>query len=599
MISRFGANRFFLLIKLVPFFVATLAMLRAADFNVRDFGARGDGVTLDSPAINAAIEAAAAAGGGTVKFPAGRYLSFSIRLKSNLALFLDAGATILAAKPSPGFGSYDPAEPNEHDKYQDFGHSHWQNSLIWGIALENVSIYGSGRIEGTDGLTRRGPPAKKDAEQSAAATPDAAQPKPISVENGEEAIAETETKTAGQSQRPPRRFSMEGQGNKAIALKLCRNVILRDVTILNGGHMAVLATGVDNLTIDNLKVDTLRDGFDVDACRNVRISNCSVNSPHDDGICLKSSFGLGEARACENITITNCQVTGYDAGSFLDGTFKRTMERAPDRDGPTGRIKFGTESNGGFKNITISNCVFDRSRGLALETVDGGVIEDVTISNITMREVSNSPLFLRLGARLRAPANTPVGAIRRVTISNVVVSDADARYASIIAGVPGHPIEDVLLSNIRIHYRGGLTMQHVAEQPTALTNHFFQRAPGQRFQPGAERPTTEPRELFDIPEREIGYPEPSMFGLLPAYGLFVRHAKDIVVENVEVSFAKDDTRHAVVLMDVAGITFDRFKAQRVGDAAMFVLRDVRDFALRNSPPLPDKIIDSATQKSLP
>src|ERR1043165_3269305 len=188
---------------------------------------------------------------------------------------------------------------------------------------------------------------------------------------------------------------MNGLGNKAISLKLSRNVTLRDFSILNGGHFAPLATGVDNLTLDNLKVDTNRDGFDIDACRNVRVSNCSVNAPHDDAIVLKSSYALGEARPCENVTIANCQVTGYDVGSFLDGTFKRTLERAPDRDGPTGRIKFGTESNGGFKNITITNCVFDRSRGLALETVDGGAIEDVTITNITMRDVSNSPLFIR------------------------------------------------------------------------------------------------------------------------------------------------------------------------------------------------------------
>ena len=163
------------------------------------------------------------------------------------------------------------------------------------------------------------------------------------------------------------------------SLKLCRNVVIKDITLYMGGHFALLATGVDNLTIDNVKVDTNRDGFDIDLCRNVRISNCSVNSPQDDGIVLKSSYALGFARPTENVTITNCQLSGYDPGTFLDGTFKRTLERAPDRDGPTGRIKFGTESNGGFRNISISNCVFDRSRGIAIETVDGGPVEDVEI----------------------------------------------------------------------------------------------------------------------------------------------------------------------------------------------------------------------------
>jgi Endopolygalacturonase len=195
-----------------------------------------------------------------------------------------------------------------------------------------------------------------------------------------------------------------GKPNKAIALLNCFNVIIRDITINHGGWFAILATGVDNLTIDNLKADTNRDGFDIDCCKNVRISNCTVNSPFDDGICLKSSFGLGYAKATENVTITNCQVSGYDEGSLLDGTFRHTKKYNDSTDhGPTGRIKFGTESNGGFKNITISNCVFDYCRGLALETVDGALLEDVTINNITMRDIQNSPIFIRLGARMRGP----------------------------------------------------------------------------------------------------------------------------------------------------------------------------------------------------
>src|SRR5439155_17250705 len=229
----------------------------------------------------------------------------------------------------------------------------------------------------------------------------------------------------------------------------------RDFSILNGGHFALLATGVDNLTIDNLKVDTNRDGLDIDSCRNVRISNCSVNSPNDDAIVLKSSYALGFARATENVTITNCLVSGYDIGSLLDATYKRNVTAAPDRDGRTGRIKLGTESNGGFKNIAISNIVFDHCRGLALETVDGGLLEDVTISNITMRDVMNSPIFLRLGRRMRGPEGMPVGQLRRVNISNIIAYNADPRYPSIIAGIPQHDVEAVTLNDIRIVYRGG------------------------------------------------------------------------------------------------------------------------------------------------
>ena len=192
----------------------------------------------------------------------------------------------------------------------------------------------------------------------------------------------------------------DGVGNKAIALKNCHNVIFRDFTIYHGGHFAILATGVDNWTCDNLKIDTNRDGIDFDCCQNVRVSNCSVNSPNDDGICPKSTFALGYNRATENVTITNCQVSGFDEGTFLDGTRQRT---ATVGGGPTGRIKCGTESNGGFRNLTISNCVFEYCRGLAFESVDGALMEDITVSNLTMRDIVNTPIFIRLGARLRGP----------------------------------------------------------------------------------------------------------------------------------------------------------------------------------------------------
>ena len=332
--------------------LALAASPAAPVFDVRVFGAKGDGQTVDTQAINAAIEAATTAGGGTVYLSAGTYPSYSIQLKSQITLELGPGATLLAATPAPEKGRYDLPEPNEHDLYQDFGHSHWQNSLIWGIGLEDVAIVGPGRIDGA-GLTRRGPGARWSRK---------AGDRPLSMGAAVGARDDPEAAAAR---------AMDGQGNKALSLKLCRNVLLRDFSVLNGGHFAVLATGVDNLTIDNLAIDTNRDGLDIDACRNVRISNSSINSPNDDAIVLKSSYALGVARATENVAITNCQVSGYDLGTFLDGTFGRTQQRAPDRDGPTGRIKLGTESSGGFRNIVVSNCVFDRSRGVAVETVDG------------------------------------------------------------------------------------------------------------------------------------------------------------------------------------------------------------------------------------
>ena len=517
-------------------------------YDVTTFGAKGDGKNLDTGAINKAIEAAAAAGGGTVQFPAGTYLSVSIRLKSNITLYLDQGATILAADFVKGKVEYDQPEPNAWDMYQDFGHSHWQNSLIWAIGLENISIIGPGQINGK-GLTRRSPRPRRPLQAGdtptslAGAQPGARPQSPL----GEDA--------------PP--SEMNGLGNKAIGLKLCLNVLLRDFSILNGGHFALLATGVDNLTIDNLKVDTNRDGFDIDACRNVRISNCSVNSPNDDAIVLKSSYGLGFARATENVTITNCSVSGYDIGTLLDGTYKRNVKEAPDRDGPTGRVKLGTESNGGFKNITISNIVFDHCRGLALETVDGGLLEDITITNITMRDIVNSPIFMRLGSRMRGPAGTPVGRLRRVNISNVIVYNADPRYSSIIAGIPGYDIEDVTLSNIRILYQGGGTKEQAAVEP---------------------------------PERETGYPEPSMFGELPAYGFFLRHVKGVSLNNVEVTFLKEEMRPAFVLDDVKGADFYHVKAQKKASVPTFVLKNVLNFTTHQCDGIADMHLEKVDQK---
>ena len=509
-------------------FLATISLAQPsganAFYNVRSFGATGNGKTLDTDAVNKAIESASTNGGGTVYFPAGTYLSFSIRLKSNLTIYLDNGATILAADPTVHKGKYDLPEPNEFDMYQDFGHSHWQNSLMWGIGIENFAIIGQGKIDG-QGLSRRSPGPRR---------PRSVGETPTSMAKNVSPLGETSPLS-----------EMDGLGTKAIALKLSRNVTLKDFTIFRGGHFALLATGVDNLTIDNLRVDSNRDGFDIDSCRNVRISNSYVNTPNDDAIVLKSSYALGFARATENVTITNSQVSGFDLGTMLDGTYKTTQEFAPDKDRVTGRIKLGTESNGGFKNIAISNINFVHCRGLAIETVDGGNIEDVTVSNLTMRDITTAPIFIRLGKRQRAPEGTPVAKVRRVIIDNIVVSGAHHEFASIIAGLAESLVEDVRLSNIRIHYNGGGT-----------------KADAQR----------------EIPENEKNYPEPSMFGVTPAYGFYVRHAKGVAFDNVELSFEKDDARPSFFLEDVKGVEFFRTNAQLSPGAKMFVLKNVSNFS---------------------
>jgi polygalacturonase len=484
-------------------------------FNVRHFGAAGDGKTLDSPAINRAIEAAA--GGGTVYFPAGIYASYSIRLKSHITLYLDSGAVILAeSTPHDGMtqGGYDAAEPQgEWELYQDYGHNHWHNSLIWGEGIHDIAILGQGLIWGK-GLSRGW---------------GADDTYPIS--------------------------SKPGVGNKAIALKNCYNVTLRDISILEGGWFGILATGVDNLTIDNLIIDTVRDGMDIDCCRNVRVSNCTVNSPWDDGICPKSSFALGYPRITENVTITNCFVTGdYQIGSVLDATWKRFP--AEQKVSRNGRIKFGTESNGGFRNITVSNCVFESCHGFALESEDGAVCEDITVTNIAMRGVVTSPIFIRLGSRMRGPKGAKMGYIRRVLISNISSSGASP-MPSDLSGIPGYPIEDIKISDVYLHHAGGANSE-LAANLTAV----------------------------DPPEKETAYPDPGMFGPLPGSGFFLRHIRNLEMSNVEIATETPDARPAFWLKDIDGADFFRLRIPKSAPAA-FQLQQVSNFRVFGSQFIPD------------
>jgi len=346
-----------------------------------------------------------------------------------------------------------------------------------------------------------------------------------------------------------------GVGNKAIALKNCHNVILRDFAILAAGHFGILATGVDNLAIQNLRIDTNRDGMNIDCCRNVRISGCSVNAPWDDGICLKSSFALGHARPTENVTISDCYVTGaYRVGALLDGTLRR-FGTGPDEisQEPTGRIKLGTESNGGFRNIAIMNCVFETSRGLALETVDGGALEDISIADITMRDLRTAPLFLRLGARLRGPTGTRIGTIKRVLIRGLVCYGPNSDVPAIIAGIPGHAIEDVKIDDVYLAQTGGGPVE---------------------------------QSMPDPPEREDVYPEPTMFGNLPAQGFFIRHARNITLGNIQVATMAPDARPVFQLVDVDGADFFHIDVPQRNGAA-FLLKDVDRFRVFGSRNIPD------------
>ena len=502
-------------------------------FNVRSFGATGDGKTVDTPAVNRAIDAVVNAGGGTLVFPAGTYMCFTIRLRSNIELYLSRGCVILAAdspKPSEttGYngGVYDPAGPPQPwEAYQDYGHNHWSNSLLYGEGLSNISITGPGLIHG------RG----------------------LSYGHGVRVGAKADPLHGPGSQF---RAEQAGVGNKTIALKNCRNVILRDFSVLKGGHFAVLATGVDNLTLDNLLIDTDRDGLDIDCCRNVRVSNCTVNSPWDDGICPKSSYALGYARSTDNVTITNCFVTGtYELGSVIAGTWKKFADDAIVS--RRGRIKCGTESNGGFRNIAISNSVCEGSMGIALESSDGAFLEDIAISNITMRDTIDAPLFLRLNRRNRGPNETMrTGTLRRIVISNIVSHDSAASTASMLVGIAEHPIEDVKISNCFFGHRGLPRMALLGFGETS-------------------KPMPDWRTI-QVPELDAGYPELLFFGPTPCNGFFVRHLKNLEMSHVEIAPANADPRPAFWLEDVHRADFFAVTAPPQPN---FELRNVSDLRI--------------------
>jgi polygalacturonase len=338
-------------------------------------------------------------------------------------------------------------------------------------------------------------------------------------------------------------------GNKAIALKLCKNVLIRDVTIFHGGHFAILVTGCDNLTVDNVTMDTDRDGIDIDCCRNTMVSNCRINSPNDDGLCPKSTYALGEIRPTENLTIVNCQVSGFLEGTLLDGTMK------PVKSG-YGRIKFGTESSGGFRNCTVANCTFRSCHGLALEEVDGAIMENITINNLTMMDVRDYAIYITTGKRNRTPGITTHSRARNILISNVIADGVDKMSGIQIMGLPEQPVEGVRLENIRLTSKGGGTAEDAARATKELGT---------------------------------GYPEPAKLGVLPAYGIFARHVHGLELANLSFNFATSDLRSAASFADIQGLEIDNFKAQLADDVkAAAIADDVGGIIILNSPVLQKK-----------
>jgi len=434
-------------------------------FNVRQFGARGDGLTKDTKAIQAAIDAAGAHG-GTVYFPPGKYLSGTVRLKSQVMLFLDAGATLAA---SPDKQDFDPYEKLNFKSFSDDETTDFHYALVRAQDVEHIGITGPGTIDGN--RTKR-------------------------------------------------------HGPKPIALKNCRHIVVRDITLRNAPNYNISLLGCDYVNIEGVTIlNGYADGIDPDCCHHVRIANCYVEA-FDDAIVPKASFALGYRRSTKNVTVTNCVLTtGCNC------------------------FKLGTESSGDFKNITVSNCaMFARpdlwkrkpTSGVALEMVDGASVERIAVSNIVMADIE-SPIFIRLGNRGRAQAVPKPEHLEDISISDIVATGAER--ASSITGIPGYPVRRITLQNIRITAKGGGS--------AALARK-------------------------EVPEKENEYPDADMFDDLPAYGLFCRHAETLVLDNVHFHLAQPDARPAVIFDRVEDLDLRAFTAAPPsGDEPALALRDVR------------------------
>jgi hypothetical protein len=452
---------------------------RATD--ARDgYGINGDGKTCTGKAINRLIEAMSRRGGGTLYFSPGKYLSRrTIHLKNNVQICLGPGSTITTGKP----GEFDPSAirtDSDYREYEDFGHNHWRNSLIFGDDVENVRIFGPGRICGK-GLSR-------DEWFTGDGTPPETAP---------------------------------GVANKAIAFKKGRNISLEDCEIVRDtGHFGILATGVQNLQMINLLIDTGRDGVDIDCCVGVKLIGLSINAPYDDCLVVKGSYALGKdgPNGCENILVQDCNVFG----GYKVGTFRRdgSGELLPPDEGRKGRFKIGSETDKSIANVQFINCSCTDGMGPLITTVDGGDLINVKIIGYRGKNIHNQAFFVFRGARLRAPL--PIeergpGALKDVEIRDFR-SEGSSNRPAMVFGLSGYSVENFSLRDAYILQEGGVQADwsHIA-----------------------------------LPEAAKDYPDTGMFGRkIPACGIDARDVKGFNLSNVEFYTRRPDRRPTVFLGNV-------------------------------------------------
>ncbi|MCF6332454.1 MAG: glycosyl hydrolase family 28 protein [Draconibacterium sp.] len=424
-------------------------------YNILDYGAINDGQTINTRAIQNAIDSCSKQG-GTVVFPAGDFLTGTLYLKSNVTLHLAENATILG---STDINDY----PHNSPGYKFYGDTWVKQSLIYAEKQENIAITGNGTIDGQGWAFK----------------------------------TTTRKKPDRYMNRPYVLWFVE-----------CTNVKVENIFMTNSAMWMQHYLACNKVRIKGIRVfnhcNYNNDMIDIDGCKDVIISDC-IGDTDDDALTIKST----SSRKSENIIVNNCILSSH-----------------------CNAIKCGTESSGGFKNIVISNCIIRPSEqrttiygtpngisGITLGMVDGGILDGININNIIIDGVT-VPLYMRLGNRARAyrpdQGEIPVGSFKNVQISNIYATGADSISCS-ITGIPGHPIENISLSNIQISFNGGVTINE---------------------------------NLFDVPELETHYPESTKFGVLPSSAFYIRHAKNVNINRVQFSYNKTDTRPALICEDV-------------------------------------------------
>lgn len=456
--------------------------------NILDHGAVPDGETLNTGAIQSAVDICAREG-GSVYIPKGDFVTGTIYFKDNVTIYIEAGATILG---SADINDY----PKNNPDYKFYGQTWVKQSLFYAENCTNVTIEGRGTIDG----------------------------------QGEAFQVTTKKKPDRYMNRPYVLWFIK-----------CTNVKIDGITLKNSAMWMQHYMACDFVTINNITVynhaNKNNDMIDVDGCKNVIISNC-YGDTDDDAMTFKSLSG----RLNENITVTNCILSSH-----------------------VNALKFGTETSGGFKNVTISNIVIRPSQkreviygrpdgicGISLLMVDGGMMDGINISNVQI-DGPEVPFFIRLGNRGRKykeeQENPGVGVLKNIHLSNITAKNVGTIGAS-ITGIPGHRVENITLDNIHIEYAGGGTHEDA---------------------------------LKNIPELEDAYPESTIFGNLNSYGVYIRHAQNLRLEDIRLLTEESDLRPAVVMDNAVNVSISGLHAEIDEGIPSFIrCRNAKNINIRDS-----------------